>query len=300
MNQFPQPLSETVVEELDTNKFVVIIANDNKTKFACSKNSLVRFSKLYRALSQASEVDELPLRCPAATPETTALVCMWMNHYDLVMQEENNQSNQLDASTSSLNGNPNRNATSKTPSRVSYPLQPGNSLSCFLNEWDCWFVEKVLFAPSLNLLESTSASASADSSSNNNNNSNTAKITNSLSHQQQQQNHKNSIMGSCGRVYFLAIAATFLQAQILVELCSGIFAFHIREAELESRPVQATSGESVVRSWFNLPGEFSAQERQLVLEQNKDLRDPQGVLEKIKEMSDEAHDFAAALNGGDS
>ena len=51
----------------------------------------------------------------------------------------------------------------------------------------------------------------------------------------------------------------------------------------------------MIRSWFGLSGDFSAQERHLILEQNRDLRDPQGVLEKIKELSDEAHDTAAAL-----
>ena len=316
MELIPQPLSESQLSELDTEKFVVIIANDNTTKFACSRNSLHRFSKLYRALSQSSsEVDELPLRCAAATPETTALVCMWMNHYDVTLGAAASSSspvshsplmNQNQQNTSTKQ----QNSSSVTnPSRVSYPLQPGNSLSCFLNEWDSWFVEKILFSSTLNLLAAArEATTAANNTSNNNEHDGSGAAVSSSSSPNNKINNntvgakqqKNSIMGSCGRVYFIAITASFLQAQLLVELCSGIFAFHIREAELESRPVQAPSGESVVRSWFGLPGEFSAQERQLVLEQNKDLRDPQGILEKIKEMSEEAHDTAAALGGGNN
>ena len=261
-------------------------------------------------------MDELPLRCAAATPETTALVCMWMNHYDVTLAATSSSSSPV--SHSPLMNQNQQNTTTKqqqnsssamNPSRVSYPLQPGNSLSCFLNEWDSWFVEKILFSSTLNLLAAAreATTAANNNSSNNEHDGSGAAVSSSSSPNNKinnnniapkQQQQKNSIMGSCGRVYFIAITASFLQAQLLVELCSGIFAFHIREAELESRPVQAPSGESVVRSWFGLPGEFSAQERQLVLEQNKDLRDPQGILEKIKEMSEEAHDTAAALGGG--
>ena len=138
MDQIPQPLSESQLSELDTEKFVVIIANDNTTKFACSRNSLHRFSKLYRALSQSSsEVDELPLRCAAATPETTALVCMWMNHYDVTLAAASSSSSPV--SHSPLMNQNQQNTTKQqqnssavtNPSRVSYPLQPGNSLSCF-------------------------------------------------------------------------------------------------------------------------------------------------------------------------
>lgn len=226
--RLPGPLSGN--EVFDTERAIVVIANDGVTKFLASKNGLVRFSKLYRALSQASDIEELPLRCNAASPEITALVCAWINHY----AEEG--------------------GVSEMPSRVAYPLQPGTSLSCFLsNDYDVQFVEQLLFRET------------------------------------------GRIAGSCGRLYGLAITAAFLQCQILVELCSGVFAFHIREAELGSRPVQAPSGESVVRSWFGLSGEFSQQERSLILEQNRDLRDPMGVLEKIREMSEESHSTAAAL-----
>ncbi len=224
----PAPI--TGAENFDTAKACIVSSNDGSARFLCSKQGLVRFSRLYRALSQASDVDELTLRTAGATAEITALVCAWINHYG----EE---------------------AVTETPSRVSYPLQPGTTIACFLsNEYDKQFVEQLLF-----------------------------------------QSSGTGIAGNCGRIYGLAVTAAFLQAQILVELCSGVFAFFIREAEMQSRPVQAPSGESVIRSWFGLSGEFSATERQLILEQNRDLRDPQGILEKIAEMSESAHSAAAAL-----
>jgi hypothetical protein len=184
------------------------------------------------------------------------------------------------------------------PSRVAWPLQPGPTLQCFLSAWDDWFVRYAV----LRLPPAVEAALSSQHSSENTTTINPYALWCTPAHA--------DLFFRLGygptniaRLYGLAHLALYLQMPLLLELVCGVFAFAVRALEAETRRPGVPGAEAVLRAWergdSTLPppgtGDLTADERVHVLERHRMFRDPQRVLERLREFSETAHEEAAAV-----